>query len=65
MNSRTVCRAAGYVALASVSFYAITGMGWWTPIQGPDDIARGMVLALLHAGGLLAGLMSLDEIWWK
>ena len=58
--SKKVCRALGVGTVCSLAFYAVTGMGWWAPIMGPQDVGRVLLLAVLHLGGLAAWWLSID-----
>ena len=59
-------RLAGIVALASATAYAAGVPPWWMPLDASPLAAggRAFVLVLLHAFGIAAGALSLDNDMW-
>lgn len=63
--TRTLCRIAGILSLASLLLYAFMGVALWSHLT--DDgtgLWRGMLLYIAHAVGLCLGLASLDRRLW-
>ncbi len=54
----------GVAALASVISFSAFDVSWWTPI-GKDDVARPMVLSMLHAACLIGGGLGLSYLMWR
>lgn len=59
---RKLCAVAGALSLFSLTFYGLTGMALWAPVDGKDG--RAEVLILLHLAGIVAGIIALvDDAW--
>lgn len=55
---RKTLRYVGVAAIASIVVWAATGVGWWSPIMGPQDVGRGAVLFGLHAVAVIGFVFS-------
>ena len=55
---RKTLRYIGAAAMASILVWAATGVGWWSPLMGPQDAGRGIVLFMLHAAAVMGFVFS-------
>lgn len=64
--TRTLCRIAGSLSIASLLLYAFAGVALWSALpDDPSGALRGMVLYIAHEAGLFLGLASLDRGLWE